>query len=159
MNHKQAAPLFLIMLLAVHLGFDWGAPKQTKSKAAPVVSQTQQQAPAVGKEPTLSQMMSALTQNLILWPSLSTENKKQAVEAAKLFYRDTQNAAILRTADFYAQQIDDGLRANAEMRNVDLLTILRMMSIVEYDFYHGQNKDALVKEVLGEAGYENLKTR
>ncbi len=157
MNHKKTGLILLTALFAVHLGFDWGAPKQNKEKAAASSPAPQKTASApAGNEPTLPQMMNVLSQNLILWPSLSAENKKQAVEAAKLFYRDTQNTAILRSADFYTKQIDEGLSSNPAMRNADIMTVLRMMAVAEYDFYNGQNKDALAKEVLGEQVYQSL---
>ncbi len=158
MNHKKVGLLLIAVLFTVQLGFDWGAKKTTTKPAAANPEPQKTASASLGQNPTISQMMTALSQNLAVWPSLSSENKKQSVEAAKLFYRDAQNTAILRPAEFYAQQIDDGLRTNPEMRNADIMTVLRMMAVVEYDFYNGQNKDALAKEVLGAEVFESLRS-
>jgi hypothetical protein len=36
---------------------------------------------------------------------------------------------------------------------------LQILAITEYDFDNGMDKDALAKQVLGEAGYEENKKR
>ena len=76
-----------------------------------------------------------------------------------MLFRERQNIAILRPADFYATQIDRALAANSQMQGADLMTVVKMMAVMEYDFYNGQNKDALAKEVLGEKVYEGLRSK
>ena len=112
-----------------------------------------------GADMDFPKMMNALSESLTIWPSLSQDNKKKSVEAAMLLFRDRQNSAIMRPADFYVAQIDQGLNTNPQLKKADILSILKMMAVMEYDFYNGQNKDALAKEVLGEQMYKTIRAR
>ena len=83
----------------------------------------------------------------------------KSVETAILIFRDRQNSAILRPAEFYVSQIDQAVAANSDLQNADLLTVVKMMSVMQYDFYNGQDKDVLAKEVLGEEMYKSIRAR
>lgn len=147
----------VILAAAMQVGFDWGKPVE-KPKAA--------QSAKAGAAPSTTtvdipfpQMMGALSQNMTLWPTLSEENKTRAVEASILVYRTRDNAAILKSADFYAGQVDQAMQANPALQGSNLMTIIRILAVMEYDFYNGQNKDELAKETLGEKMYQAIRAR
>ncbi len=156
MKKNKSVVLVLAALVLVQWGFDWGAPKK---EAKPVAVSAPAKQVASGANIQFPQMMNALSENLKIWPSLSQENKKKAVEAAMMLFRERQNSAIMRPADFYVTQIDQGLSTNAQLQNADILSIVKMMAVMEYDFYNGQDKDALAKEVLGEQMYKTIRAR
>lgn len=164
MKVKKNTPWIVVFLvtLSLHFGFDWNAPKKEKpaanEKQAPIAAQSAATQQRVANLP-FPQMMAILGQNLTLWPSLSQDNKKKAVEAIILLYRSRQNTAILRPADFYASQIDQSLKANPALQGTDLMSILKILSVMEYDFYNGQDKEALAKEVLGEKMAQSVRSR
>ena len=104
-------------------------------------------------------MMTQLSQNLILWEKLSAGEKKQAVDAVIGLYKNRDNVAILNAGDFYATKIDETLKANPPVINMDIMTMLRILAVMEYDFYNGENKDALAKKLLGEKGFTENQMR
>lgn len=156
MKKNTCAFILLMVLVMSQFGFDWGASGDKEKK------RMDQSAAAVSSKETslpFPQMMAALTQNMTLWPALGAENKKRSVEAAILIFRDRQNSAIMRPADFYVEQIDLAIKANGELQATDIMSMVKMMSVMQYDFYNGQDKDALAKEVLGEQMYQNIRAR
>jgi hypothetical protein len=156
---KNQLMISLLVVLAVgQFGFEWGSAPATKKTTSPAAA-PQQPVSQEGNNLPFPQMMGALTQNLTLWPALSQDNKMRAVEAAILIFRERQNSAILRPADFYTVQIDQALHANPALQQTDLLSMLKMMSVMQYDFYNGQDKDVLAKEVLGVAMYESIRAK
>jgi len=156
---KTITWMVLGVCIATQLGFEWGSASKKKQKASPAPVYAQAVVPKSNEPVSFSQMMTALSQDLVSWPRLSAENKNQAVEAAKLFFQDSFNSAILRPADFYVAQIDEVLIANQSLQQVDLMSVLKMMAVAEYDFYNGQNKDELAKEILGDEIYQSLNSQ
>lgn len=104
-------------------------------------------------------MMNQLSQNMALWGSLSGSEKKQAAEAVVILYKNRDNIAILNTGEFYAGKIDETLRANPPVANMDIMTLIRILAIMEYDFYNGENKDELARKTLGEKGFTENQSR
>lgn len=104
-------------------------------------------------------MMNRLSQNMSVWGQLSGDEKKRAIEAVIGLYKNRDNIAILNTGEFYAGKIDETLRANPPVVNMDIMTLIRILAVMEYDFYNGENKDALAKKLLGEKGFAENQTR
>ncbi len=156
MKKNQALIGLLAVLIIGQFGFEWGT-QSAKNKSAPPAAAAASMPTTKGGNLPFPQMMGALTQNMTLWPALTQDNKMHAVEAAVLIFRDRQNSAILRPAEFYATQIDQALHANPTLQQTDLISMVKMMAVMQYDFYNGQDKDKLAKEVLGEAMYESIR--
>ena len=70
-----------------------------------------------------------------------------------------RDVAILNANDFYAAKIDETLKANPAVANMDILSMLRILAVMEYDFYNGENKDELARKILGEKGFLENQTR
>lgn len=104
-------------------------------------------------------MMNRLSKNMALWGQLSADEKKQAVEAVIGLYKSRDNAAILKSGEFYVGKIDETLTANPSVANMDIMMLLQILAVMEYDFYNGQNKDALARKMLGEKGFEENRNR
>jgi len=104
-------------------------------------------------------MMAQLSQNMALWERMGGSEKKQAVEAVISLYKNRDNVAILNTGEFYVGKIDETLTANPSVANIDIMTLMRILSVMEYDFYNGENKDALARKTLGEKGFAENQTR
>ena len=155
--------VFGVILIAAfaQLGFEWGKPVEKTSEAKqPAVVEKAPSAPmAAANNVPFPQMMGALSQNMTLWTTLAEENKKRAVEASIMVYRSRDNSAILKPSDFYVKQIDQSLLANPSLQGTNLMGLLKILSVMEYDFYNGQNKDELAKQTLGEKMYESIRAR
>jgi len=42
---------------------------------------------------------------------------------------------------------------------MDIMTMLNILAVMEYDYYNGQNKDELARKVLGEKAFEENQVR
>jgi len=104
-------------------------------------------------------MMTQLSQNMNLWERLNLDEKKQAVDAVISLYKNRDNVAILNTGEFYVGKIDETLKNNPSVVNMDIMTMMRILPIMEYDFYNGENKDTLARKTLGEKGFTENQTR
>lgn len=104
-------------------------------------------------------MMNQLSKNMGVWERLGGNEKKQAVEAVIVLYKNRDNIAILNTGEFYVGKIDETLSANPPVANMDIMTLMRVLAVMEYDFYNGQNKDELARKLLGDKGFEENRTR
>lgn len=129
-----------------------------KDDAAPSSSSGKTQQEGV-KPADFGNMMNQLSANLSIWNTIDKKSKSQAVDAVIQLYKNRENSAILKPADFYVQKIDEALGANPAMMNSNLINIVRIMAVMEYDFYNGKNKDDLAKEVLGERMAQAIKMR
>jgi hypothetical protein len=122
--------------------------------------QPQQPSAVAGKSGVeFGQMMNQLTSSLAEWSSLNQDDKKKAVQAIMDFYKTRQNIAILKSVDFYVQKVDESFNTNPTIRALPLPVVLQILSVMEYDFYNGENKDELAKKILGDKMYEANKER
>lgn len=158
-NNRSMVWVIAISTVAIcSLGFDWTPKKEQKSAPVAPTASSMMDSPAAA-DLSFPQMMGRLSQNMSVWTALTPENKKKAIEAAVLLYQNRQNTAILRPVDFYVTQIDQSLSSNPAFLATDLMSLVKILAVIEYDFYNGQDKDALAKEVLGEKLANNIRQK
>ena len=143
---KTTVVLILILIISV-----------TAAQAAFFDKDKAQSAQTAG--PSFEQMMNQLSVNCALWGQLSAENKKKAVDAVIQYYKIRDNIAILGLPDFYVQKVNETLAGDPGVANLDLPRVIKILAVMEYDFYNGQNKDELAKQTLGEKMYESNRLR
>jgi len=147
---KKTVPVLILMLM-ISVSTAQAAFFDKDKAAAPAASQ-----PA---GPTFEQMMNQLSVNCMYWNQLNDENKKRAVDAVIQLYRVRDNVAILGSPDFYVKKVNDTLAGDPGVANLDLPQVIKILSVMEYDFYNGENKDELAKQTLGEKMFEANKLR
>ena len=103
--------------------------------------------------------MDQLTKSAQTWNALSGDEKLKAVELMIDLFKVRENSAILKPADFYVQKIDENIVKDASMAMVPLPSVLKVMAVMEYDFFNGQDKEALALQFLGQRLYEDNKRR
>lgn len=150
MKKRQLFVIAVIALGVVHFAGFFDAKKDGSAPAG-----SSSQAPAM----PFGQMMNALSQNMTLWNSLDYDSKVQAINAVVTLYKNRDNAAITQPADFYVKKFDEALMGNPSLMGMDIMTMTKIMAVMESDFYNGQNKDELAKAVLGEKIAEAMKLR
>jgi hypothetical protein len=151
---NSAVTIFCAAAIFLSLGFQWGEPKKKETVSSPQKTRTMSST----NEMSLPEMMTLLSKNMQSWSSLKPEQKERAVDAALTYYRNTENTAILKPAAFYAAQLDQSFSANPEFLSADILAMVKLLAVVEYDFYNGQDKDELAKQVLGDEMYRTIQT-
>jgi hypothetical protein len=104
-------------------------------------------------------MMDKLIRSMDTWRGLNQAEKEKAVEVVMGLFRERENTAILKSPDFYAKRVDEALAATPDMAGLSLPTMVKLMAVMEYDFFNGQDKDELARQVLGEKMYEENKKR
>ncbi len=128
--------------------------KEDQQKPAPAGTP-----PAAASALSFEDMMNQLSQNLTVWKTMDQASKVQAINAVINLYKNRENTAILKAGDFYAQKLDEALAGNSGMVNSNLISVVKILSVMEYDFYNGKNKDDLARETLGEKMAEAIKLK
>lgn len=109
--------------------------------------------------PYFNDTMDKLVVNMQAWNQLNQSDKARAVRAIVSLYKIRENVAILNPPSFYAAKIDENLASDPSMAGLSLPSMVKVVAVMEYDFYNGQDKDQLAKEILGERLYEENKRR
>lgn len=151
MKKIKVVSIFLAVLALTHTAF---FEKNGQQNPAPAGA-----SPAAPSALSFGEMMNQLSQNLTVWKTMDSANKKQAIEAVIRLYATRENSAILKPADFYVQKLDEALAGNPGMANSNLITIVKILSVMEYDFYNGKNKEDLARETLGEKMAQAIKMK
>jgi hypothetical protein len=151
---KKRTGMIVLGILAVVLCLGFFSIKTDKK---PVMEAKQESTQGSGM--AFGDMMNQLSQNMSLWDKMSTDEKKQAVTAVVMVYRNRDNIAILNTPDFYVDRISETLLTNPTVSNMDIMTMLRILAVMEYDFYNGENKDELARRILGDKAYAENQLR
>ena len=151
MKKRKGISLLIAVLALSHMGL-FG--KESRQAAAPSGAPGTAVAPA-----SFGEMMNRLSQNLDIWKTMDPASKIQAVDAVINLYKNRENTAILKPGDFYVRKLDEALAANPGMAGTNLISVMKILSVMEYDFYNGKNKDELLRETLGEKMAEAIKVK
>lgn len=103
--------------------------------------------------------MDEMTKSCQNWSALTQDEKAMAVYLIIEMYKAQQNCAVLNSPEFYAQKIDENIARDPGMATLPLQLVIRILAVMEYDFYNGQDKEALALQTLGQDLYERNKTR
>lgn len=93
------------------------------------------------------------------WPLIIDMDAKEVIVAKFMEDFRQQGITMKKTPLHYVQLIDAMSFDNPEMLKNPFDKLLQIVAIIEYDFGNGANPDALVKQVLGEKGYQANKER
>ena len=69
------------------------------------------------------------------------------------------NIRITKTPGHYAGMIDALAEQTPGFLSAPFMNVLSYAAIMEYDFYNGENKDALALKTLGQQGFDQNRTR
>jgi hypothetical protein len=90
-----------------------------------------------------------LNHDLKTWETLEWEEKVTALKYAIDWLRQTKNAAIIKSPEFYARRMDETLRERPEFKLTPLPKALLFLAVAEYDYYAGMDRDQLARQLLG----------
>ncbi len=111
------------------------------------------------KNPPIEEKMNELAASAQSWNTLSAQEKTQAVSLIIDLYRVRENGTPTKSVDFYVKKIDESLAKDPTMSTLGLPVIVKLLAVMEYDYYNGQDKDQLAKQLLGPTIYEENKKR
>lgn len=107
----------------------------------------------------LSQVWKKLDKKSAIWTALDDDQAKLATVSEYISRFQKEGVKISQPPAHYVQMIDQISGDNPQMLQRPFGELLQIMAIVEYDFDNGMDRDALAKQVLGDAGYEANKKR
>lgn len=83
------------------------------------------------------------------WRSLNWEEKEKSVALAIAYFRNEKNCAILQSPGHYVVLANRFFQKDPSFLNGNLMTVMRVLAIQEYDFYSGVNADEQALKLLG----------
>ncbi len=117
-----------------------------------------EESPYVDAE-VLNQAVSQVLASSSAWSSFDYNVKYKVIETMVNLYKIRENTAILKLPSFYVQRVDDSFAENTELQQLPFPEFFKILAVMEYDFYNGENKDDLARGLLGERMYESNKQR
>ena len=113
----------------------------------------QQQADAAAKNSTeiadLNDVLISLKRSARDWPLIIDMPAKEMVISYFIDQYRQQKVQIRKAPQYYATMIDEMSAQTPQMLEPPFDQILRIVATLEYDFDNGQNKDAMVRQILG----------
>ena len=107
----------------------------------------------------LNQLIDSLETSSLAWSLIIDQEAKMAVVLTYIDKFQKQGVLIKKSPQYYANMIDSMSQNNPSMLEQPFDRIFQVISIMEYDFENGQNKDAMALKILGsqQAVLENKK--
>jgi len=123
--------------------------------------------PAAGKqEDTLTQTQVDITRLInsfkvasLKWTEVLDQRTKEKIVSFFIAEFKKNNIIIKKDSSHYVGIIDNMSRQNPDLLNNSFDKILQIVSIIEYDFDNGQDKDLMAQKILGTQGYIRNKER
>ena len=113
----------------------------------------------VVEEPNFQKIMDQLAVSTESWNKLSQTEKLAAIHLVTELFKQRENSAILQSNEFYLRRIDESLASDSSMALLPFPLVLKVIAVMEYDFYNGENKEQLARTVLGDELFERNKRR
>jgi len=110
-------------------------------------------------EVDLSEVWKKLDKKSTVWMALADDQSKLLTVSEYISRFQKEGVKISAPASHYVQMIEQVAGQNPQMLDRPFGELLQVLAIIDYDFDNGMDKDALAKQVLGEAGYEQNKQR
>jgi len=107
----------------------------------------------------ISSLIDSLYTSGKAWPTISNQQAKTAIVAHFINEYKKRGITISKPPEYYVSVIDNITSRNARLLSGPFNNVLEVVTIIEYDFDNGQDKDLMVKKVLGEEGYIRNKKR
>ncbi len=110
-------------------------------------------------EITLGKLIEMLETSSEIWEQIMDKEIKVAVVTHFIKQYRQQHINIARPPAYYAARIDSMIMGNPGMLTNSFDKVLQIVSIMDYDFDNGQDRDALARQALGPTGYEQNRRR
>jgi hypothetical protein len=107
----------------------------------------------------LSEVWKKLDTKSTVWTLLIDDQAKLLTVSEYIGRFQQEGVKINEPPMHYVQMIDQLTQQNPQMLQQPFGELIQILAIIDYDFDNGMDKDALVRKVLGEAGYEANKKR
>jgi len=154
---------------SVSSGDAQGSSNQTASPVqSPAVTSTvsQQVAPAVSPGSTnvqdvvdLAEVWKKLDKKSTVWTLLIDDQSKLLTVSEYINRFGNEGVKIKEPPTHYVQMIDQVSVSNPGILQRPFGELIQTLAIIDYDFDNGMDKDALARQILGEAGFEQNKKR
>ena len=110
-------------------------------------------------DPAFQAKMDQLLTSSKGWSSLTYQEKLKAIDLVINLFKVKENAAILKPVEHYSQRVDVSFSKDPSMATLPLTLVIKILSVMEFDFYNGQDKQALARQTLGPDFFEQGEKR
>lgn len=93
------------------------------------------------------------------WLQIADPGKREMVVHYFVSENREKGIRINKPARYYTGMIDGMAAQTPDMLNLPFEQVLQIVTILEYDFDNGQDKDAMARRILGEAEYQKNRKR
>ncbi|MDD4202461.1 MAG: apolipoprotein N-acyltransferase [Candidatus Omnitrophica bacterium] len=106
-----------------------------------------------------SEIINTFNNNSTQWLNINYPSLKEDILKYYISEYANNGIVIKNPPALYVVMIDNLIQQNPSVANMPLYSILQTVSIIEYDFNNGQDKDMLAKKVLGESAWKDNRER
>jgi apolipoprotein N-acyltransferase len=106
-----------------------------------------------------AEIINTFNDNSIQWMKINDPALKEDILKYYIYEYGNNGIIIKNPPVLYVAMIDNLIQQNPSVENMPLYSILQTVSIIEYDFNNGQDKDMLAKKVLGESAWKDNRER
>ncbi len=101
----------------------------------------------------MNDILQALERSSRVWPLIADWQPKVFIIQQYIKYFHSQGVVLRLSAEHYAEAIDAMFYQEPEALAIPFIDVLRVVSILEYDFDNGQNKDQMALQILGKEAF------
>ena len=117
------------------------------------------ESPSAGMSGDMAAIIQQFDQASVMWPRITDMRAKMLIVAYYVDLYRQFNIHINKPPMFYVQVIDSMSQQNPQILQYPFDQLLRVASIIEYDYDDGQNKDTLARSILDENAFIQNKRR
>lgn len=159
----------------IHLNIQGQKPQASAVRAAPVEYQTRvlmsgksgpgssvaqkETADGGGEITDMPHLLNALRSSSRAWALIEENGDKQAVVQRFIDGFGNQGVTIKKSPAYYQNFIDQMTQRNPQMLDVPFDRLFQTVTVMEYDYDNGQEKDEIARQMLGTRLYEKNKKR
>ena len=159
MNRNAIVTLFSVLAVVTVLYWVRVSATEDVSVNAPAAEPASIPSPLSAKE--YPAMLASLSKDLNIWNRLHPADQLVAVAAVMDLFVKQNQVKFTKSPEFYVRRLNQTLMTNGEIRAMPLDRVMMILSVMEYDFDNGQDKDELARQILGpdmyKANQERLK--
>jgi hypothetical protein len=103
---------------------------------------------------TLKDLWNQLDRSSEVWAQIVDREPKEMTIKRYIELFSQQGVNIRKSVEYYVDMIDSMTKESPQMLQSPFRDILRVVAILEYDFDNGADRELLVRQVLGNQGYQ-----
>jgi len=115
--------------------------------------------PQTSSAPDIAKAVQQMKVTSTNWGRIQSQETKTAITGYFIAEYKRRGVMIKNTPEYYTGAIDEMTRQNPDFLAQPFDKLLRFVSVIDYDYDNGQNKDQMALQFLGPDGYKRNRQR